>query len=217
MSRIRWDKEAPSEVAVVDSSNAEVGKVALPQAFRSPISDAVMFEEVLAQRASRRRGTASTKTRGEVSGGGKKPWRQKGTGRARAGSVRSPLWRGGGTIFGPRPRSYAYDLPRSARRAALRSALSQKARDGQLRIVEALTVENPKTKRVKTLLAGLGVTGSALIVIAERDRNLELGARNLPNVLVLPAAGINVYDILRYETLLVTRAALDVIDARVSK
>jgi large subunit ribosomal protein L4 len=207
-------QKAPIEVAVVDARNAEVGKVSLPAAFSARVSEWALFEEVVAQRASKRRGTAATKTRGEVSGGGKKPWKQKGTGRARAGSTRSPIWRGGAIIFGPRPRSYAYRLPRQARRSALCSALAQKARDGQVRVIDGIALDEPKTKRMREMLGALGIGRSVLIVIPERDANVELSARNLPYVSVLRVAGLNVEDVLRHETLLVTKDALDAIDAR---
>jgi large subunit ribosomal protein L4 len=213
MSESASEKQ-PIEVKVVDSRNSEVGKVSLPEAFSGRVNDWVLFEEVVAQRASRRRGTASTKTRGEVEGSGKKPWKQKGTGRARAGSVRSPLWRSGGTIFGPRPRSYAYRLPRQARRSALRSALAQKARDAQVRVIDGLALEAPKTKRMREILAALGIAGSVLIVLADRDANVELSARNLPGVLVLPVMGLNVEAVLAHETLLVARDALSAIETR---
>jgi large subunit ribosomal protein L4 len=216
MSENARDK-APIEVAVVDSRNAQVGKVALPAPFGARVSEWVLFEEVIAQRASKRRGTAATKTRGEVSGGGKKPWKQKGTGRARAGSTRSPIWRGGAIIFGPQPRSYAYRLPRQARRSALCSALAQKARDGQVRVIDALEMSEPKTKRMRELLAALGIGGSVLIVIPDRDANVELSARNLPRVKVQRVVGLNVDDVLRHETFLVTRNALEAIDTRLRR
>jgi large subunit ribosomal protein L4 len=208
------DGQDPIEVPVVDARNAEVGKVRLPAAFGEPVREGLLFEQVLAQRATRRSGAASTKTRAEVSGGGKKPWRQKGTGRARAGSSRSPIWRGGGATFGPRPRSYGYRLPRSARKAALASALAQKARDGQVRVIDSIAISTPKTKSVRGMLEALGISSSVLIVSAGSDRNLELSARNLPYTLVLPAAGLNVYDVLRYETLLIQRDALAAIEER---
>ncbi len=205
------------EMKVVDATNSEVGSVTLPAAFSARVNDAVMFEQVLAQLASRRRGTASTKTRGKVRGGGKKPWRQKGTGRARAGSIRSPLWRGGGTIFGPQPRSYAYRLPRKTRRVALCSALAQKARDGQIVVVDRIEFDEPKTKKMRALLETLGVTGSVLIVLPERDEVVEKSGRNLPGVKVLCVAGLNVYDILRHERLLLVREALDRIEERLQR
>jgi large subunit ribosomal protein L4 len=202
------------ELPVVDGRNAEVGRVTLPTAFSGDVRDAVMFEQVLAQRASRRGGNAATKTRAEVRGGGKKPWRQKGTGRARAGSSRSPIWRGGGKALGPQPRSYAYRLPRSARKAALASALAQKARDGQVRIVADFKVGEPKTKIVRQALSALGISGSVLIVCASDDRNLALGARNLPYTTVMRAEGLNVYDVLKHEILLIQRDALAAIGER---
>ena len=205
------------EVPVVDPRNTEVGKVTLPAAFSEQVRDGLLFEQVLSQRAARRSGTAATKTRAEVSGGGKKPWKQKGTGRARAGSSRSPIWRGGGATFGPQPRSYAYRLPRTARRAALASALSQKARDGQVRVIDALRLDQPKTKRMQEILAALGIKGSVLIVGRGEDRNLELSARNIPYTRVMSVAGLNVYDVLRHEILLIQRDALSVIEERLSR
>jgi len=202
------------ESPVVNRSNQSVGNVTLPAVFESRVNDAVLFEQVLSQLASRRAGTHATKTRAFVSGGGKKPWKQKGTGRARAGSNRSPIWRGGAVVFGPQPRSYEYRLPSSTRKHALRSALAQKARDGQLKVVDRLELAQPKTRELADLLAGLQVPDSTLIVLAGRDRNLELAGRNLPRVLVMPVEGINVYDILRHKNLLVSQDALAAIEAR---
>jgi large subunit ribosomal protein L4 len=205
------------EVAVVNAANSEVGKVTLPEPFGAKVVDDVMFEQVLAQLASRRSGSAATKTRGEIRGGGKKPWKQKGTGRARAGSIRSPIWRGGGTTFGPRPRSYAYRLPKQARLTALRSALAQKARDNEVRVVDKFEFSEPKTKQMREVLAALGVEKSALIVLAERDGAVELSARNLPHVLVTTVEGLNVYDILRHRNLLISQDALAKIEERLSR
>jgi large subunit ribosomal protein L4 len=202
------------EVAVVDTANAKVGTVALPGWFGAPVEDGPLFEQVLSQLASRRSGSAATKTRAFVSGGGKKPWKQKGTGRARAGSSRSPIWRGGAVVFGPQPRSYAYRLPRQARRAALRNALAQKARDGQLTIVHDLGVNEPKTKRMVAVAAGLGIQGSALFVLPARDRSVELSARNIPRLHVTTVDGLNVYDILRHERLILVRDALPLVQSR---
>jgi len=202
------------EASVVNRSNQEVGRVTLPAAFEVRVNDWLLFDQVLAQLASRRAGTHSTKTRANVRGGGKKPWKQKGTGRARAGSSRSPIWRGGAVIFGPQPRSYAYRLPGSSRRGALASALAQKARDGELKVVESISLEQPKTRDMVALLTTLGVPSGTLIVLGERDRNVELAARNLPHVLVLPVEGLNVYDILRHRNLLVSQDALAAIDGR---
>jgi large subunit ribosomal protein L4 len=203
------------EVAIVDAANSEKGKVALPDAFAAHVSEGALFDQVLAQLASRRSGSAKVKGRSEVRGGGRKPWKQKGTGRARAGTIRSPIWRGGGQIHGPAPRSYAYRLPRSARKAALRSALSQKARDGQVRVIDSLVFEQPKTKQMRELLGNLGIK-SALIVTSGPDANVALSARNLPWVTAMPVAGLNVYDLLKHEILLITQDALAVVEERLS-
>jgi len=203
------------ETPVVNRNNQSVGNVSLPSVFESRVNDAVLFDQVLSQLATRRAGTHATKTRAFVSGGGKKPFKQKGTGRARAGSTRSPIWRGGATIFGPQPRSYAYRLPASTRRAALTSALAQKARDGELKVVDRIELAQPKTKELASLLAGIGVPDGTLVVIAGRDRNVELAGRNLPRVLVLPVEGLNVYDILRHRNLVIAQDALAVIEARI--
>jgi large subunit ribosomal protein L4 len=208
---------ADIEISVVDASNSERGKVALPAAFAAKVSEGAMFEQVLAQRASQRRGSAATKTRSVVSGGGKKPWRQKGTGNARAGSNRSPLWRGGATVHGPHPRSYAYRLPKRARRAALCSALTQKARDGQVRVIESFAFEAPKTKAMRQLLSALDINDSVLIVLPEHDAAVELSARNLPRVQATTVDGLNVYDVLRYEILLVAKDALAKIEERLAR
>jgi len=219
MSQSSATKQArqPIEVNVVDARGGSVAKVSLPEPFLGDVNDWVLFDEVLAQRARRRRGTADTKTRREVAGSGKKPWKQKGTGRARAGSVRSPIWRGGGIVFGPHPRSYAYRLPKQARRTALCSALSQRAQEGEVKVVEALRMGAPKTKELLELLRTLGIDGSVLIVSVERDSNVELSARNLPGVQVLPVIGLNVEDVLRHKSLLVTRDALAAIEERLAR
>jgi large subunit ribosomal protein L4 len=173
----------------------------------------LLHQTVLMQLANRRAGTAATKSKGFVRGGGKKPWRQKGTGRARAGSIRSPIWVGGGTIFGPQPRDYSYRMPRSARRKALLSALSLKHRDGKLIVVDKLEPEQAKTKIMAQALADLNVQ-SALIVIPASDEKVERSARNLHKVKVLRVEGLNVYDLLRYEHLILTEGALRLIEER---
>jgi len=175
----------------------------------------LLHAAVVMQLANRRGGNAATKSKGFVRGGGKKPWRQKGTGRARAGSIRSPLWVGGGTIFGPQPRDYAYRIPKKARREALLSALSLKNRDGKIVVVENLELPQAKTKLMASALADLNVS-SALIVIAEADENVQRSARNLPNVKVLRVDGLNVYDLLRYEYLILTEPALKRIEERLA-
>ena len=175
----------------------------------------LLHQAVVMQLANRRAGTASTKSKGLVSGGGKKPWRQKGTGRARAGSIRSPIWVGGGTTFGPTPRDYSYRMPRKARREALLSALSVKNRDGKIIVVDKLEPEAPKTKIIAKALADLNVQ-SALIVIASPDERIERSARNLPKVKVLRVEGLNVYDLLRYEHLIFTESALKALEERLA-
>ena len=189
----------------------KIGEYELPDSiFGVPVNEAVLHEAVVMQLASRRRGTAKTKTIGEVSGGGIKPWRQKGTGRARQGSRRSPLWRGGATLFGPTPRDYAYRLPKKVRRLALLSALSSKAQANEIVVLEGLTFQEPKTKQMAAILKKLVADGKALVVTREPDKNVELSARNLPGVKMLVPSGLNVYDILDHEKLVFTR---DVVEA----
>lgn len=199
------------------SAKGKAGSVELdPAVFEAPVKPHLFHAEVRRQLARRQRGTHSTRNRSAVSGGGIKPWRQKGTGRARQGSIRAPQWSGGGVVFGPVPRSHAHDLPKRVRSAALRGALSLRRREGALLAVDALELEAAKTKQLVELLGRLGIDGgtSLLIVVAEPDPTLERAARNLPRVQVLRAAGLNTYDVLRHQRLLVTRAALDAIHAR---
>jgi large subunit ribosomal protein L4 len=176
----------------------------------------VLHEVVTWQRACRRSGCACTKTRGEVRGGGRKPWRQKGTGRARAGSNRSPVWKGGGTTFGPRPRSYAYTLPKKVRRLALKMALSSKLTSGQLLVLEGYPFEAPKTKDFVAVLKTFELN-KALFIAPEENRALELSARNVPGVQVMLPVGLNVYDILKYDHLVLLSPALAAIEARLAK
>jgi large subunit ribosomal protein L4 len=204
----------PVTVPVLSQSNQPVGEVTLPaEVFSGPVRKHLLYETVKMQLANRRAGTAATKTRAFVRGGGKKPWKQKGTGRARAGSSRSPLWVGGATIFGPQPRDYSYRLPASARKAALRAALAAKLRDGQLLVLDRIVLEQPKTQLLAKLLGELHVT-SALIVLPAKDDTIERAGRNLPHVKVLRVEGANVYDLLRYDRLIVTPAAVDALQRR---
>jgi large subunit ribosomal protein L4 len=175
----------------------------------------LLHDAVRMQLANRRAGTASTKTRGLISGGGRKPWRQKGTGRARAGSTRSPLWRHGGTIFGPQPRDYSYQIPRKAWRRALCLALSERARQGKLLVVQALALAEPKTRLAKAALQKLGVR-HALVVLGAGDEQFLRAARNLAQHKVLLAAGLNVYDVLNYDELVMTEAAARAIEKRLT-
>ena len=206
----------PTTVPVVTQTKQPAGELTLPAgAFDGPVRKHLLYEVVNMQRANRRAGTHATKTRGMVSGGGKKPWRQKGTGRARAGSSRSPLWTGGAIIFGPQPRDYSYRLPASARRSALRSALAMKVRDGALVVVDKIDIPDGKTKAMVAVLGALGVE-RALIIIEAANPLLERAARNLPTVKVLRAEGANVEDILRYDHLVLTQAAVEALRGRVA-
>jgi len=176
--------------------------------FAVPFNEAVVHQAVVRQKANARQGTASTKTRGEVSGSGKKLYRQKHTGLARAGSRRSPTRRGGGIIFGPKPRSYHQEMPKKMRRLALRCALSAKAKDKELTVLEKLGLDHPKTREMEAILAALGVDSSALIVTGEPEENVVKSSRNLAGVKTLPANILNVVDILAYKRLLMTEAAV---------
>jgi len=197
------------KVAVYNMAGAQVGEIELSDSvFGIEPNEAVVHQVVKAQLANRRVGTASTKTRGMVRGGGKKPWRQKGTGRARAGSRRSPLWRGGGTVFGPHPRDYSIRLPKKVRRLALKSVLSDKVNSGEIVVLEALNFEEPKTKRIIEVLNALNVFGKALVVTADGDINVTKSARNIPGVKPLRADFINVYDLLAYDKLVITKDAV---------
>ncbi|NPV07194.1 MAG: 50S ribosomal protein L4 [Anaerolineae bacterium] len=172
----------------------------------------LMHQALVRQLANARLGTHSTKTRGEVSGGGRKPWRQKGLGRARHGSIRSPIWRGGGIAFGPRPRSYRQDLTKKMRRAAVRSALSVKARAGLITLVDELSPDSPRTREFVATLDRLQAGDSVLVAVHKPDRNLELAARNLSDVKVIRATYLNIRDLLGHERLLLTLGALDEVE-----
>ncbi|MDP2799306.1 MAG: 50S ribosomal protein L4 [Deltaproteobacteria bacterium] len=179
--------------------------------FSVPVREDVLHEVVTMQLAKRRAGTASTKSRSEVSGGGCKPWRQKGTGRARSGSNTSPVWRRGGAVFGPKPRDYSYKVPRKVRKLALRMALSAKLRDSQMLIVDDFTLDEIKTKKIVQTMNNLGVK-NVLIVMNERQKNLEKSARNIPYVDVLPYTDINVHDILIHNNLILHRDCIPKIE-----
>jgi len=205
---------ATLEVVTVD--NRKAGSVELsPAVFETRVKPDLLHAEVRRQLARRRAGTHSTKNRHTVSGGGIKPWRQKGTGRARQGSIRSPQWAGGGVVFGPVPRSYEHALPKKVRRAALCGALSLRRKEGAITVVDEIALDAFKTKRVREILRSLSLDGErVLIVIDGADAKLERSARNLPGVGVLRVAGLNVYDVLRHGKLLLTRGAVSAIEAR---
>lgn len=197
------------KVAVYDMQGVQVGEIELNDSvFGIEPNEAVMYEFVKMQLANKRQGTSSTKTRGEVRGGGRKPWRQKGTGRARVGSTRNPVWRGGGVAFGPHPRDYSYRLPRKVRRLAMRSALSSKVLDQQIIIVDGFSFEEPRTKTMVESLKALNAGKKTLLVTVDDDINLIKSARNIPGVKPLTADFINVYDVLNCETLLMTKDAV---------
>jgi large subunit ribosomal protein L4 len=180
--------------------------------FGVAVNEALMHQALVRQLANARLGTHKTKTRSEVRGGGRKPWRQKGTGRARQGSIRSPQWRGGGTVFGPTPRSYRQKMPRKMRRQALRSALTVKASDAQVMVLDALDMSEPKTREVLGILENLGVGSSALILLPQRDEVILRSVRNLPKVRTLVAQYLNVRDLLKYDYILMPLASLEVIE-----
>jgi large subunit ribosomal protein L4 len=197
------------ELDVIDRQGTPVEKIAVADGtFAAEVKTHLFHQVVRMQLAKRRRGTASTKTRGEVSGGGRKPWRQKGTGRARQGSTRSPLWRGGGVALGPKPRVYAYKLPKKVRRAALRSALSMKTQEGLLKVIDRLDLPAPKTRQMVNFLRDLGIEKAVVILLADDNLNVQLAARNLPEVKVLHVEGANIYDLLAHDYLICTREAL---------
>lgn len=194
-------------IKVIDQKGKSVGEVDLNKCiFEVEPNDSVVFETIIRQRAGKRQGTHATKNRSAVSGGGKKPWKQKGTGRARQGSIRAPQWRGGGTVFGPTPRSYKVDMPRKARRLAIKSVLSQKVADGNLIVLDQLTLATPKTKDLKAIFSAIKVSGKVLVV--SDDKNVQLSGKNLPQVKVVPVNGLNVVDAVDYEKLLLTQDAI---------
>jgi large subunit ribosomal protein L4 len=201
------------QVPVYDIQGEQVSEAELrDDIFAAPVNQALMHQALVRQLANARLGTHKTKTRGEVRGGGRKPWRQKGTGRARQGSIRSPQWRGGGTVFGPRPRSYAQKMPRKMRRQALRSALSVKAAESQLVLLDALEMTEPKTKELLAILRNLGADSSALILLPQRDETILRSVYNLPKVRTLVAQYLNVRDLLTFDYILVPLASLEIIE-----
>jgi large subunit ribosomal protein L4 len=206
------------KVDILDTSGKKVGDTEVSSIiFEGKIKPALMHEMIVSQRANKRRGTHKTKTRAEVSGGGKKPFKQKGTGQARAGSIRSPLWRGGGVTFGPVPRDYSFKLPKQARRAALISAISMKMKDGSLMVVDKIVVEAAKTKKAAALLGGLGITGRALLVIGGLHGPTQLSFRNIPNVKMLTPEKLNVYDLVNSAQVVIAQDAIVGIHERLLK
>jgi large subunit ribosomal protein L4 len=197
-------------VDVVNSQNEKVGSLDLSEAvFGGRVKTDLIHQSVIRANAAERRGTHATKTRAEVSGSGKKPWRQKGTGRARVGEVRNPLWRKGGTTFGPQPRSYEYQLPKKVEKGALRAALTQKLRDGAVVVVDALGLGEIKTKAASEMLKRLGVQGRALLVDVKPEDRLALSVRNIEGVQLLASNRINARDVMNTRRVVLTKAALE--------
>ena len=196
-----------TKVSVLSQTGASVGEIELNDAiFGIEPNEAVLFDAVI------RQGNHKVKNRSEVAGGGRKPWRQKGTGRARQGSIRSPQWRGGGIVFGPTPRSYSYKLPKKVRRLALKSALSAKVVEQNFLVLDALTLAAPKTKEFTKILKDLSLEKKSLFVTADLDENVALSARNIPGVTVLTANGINVLDLLGHDKVVFTKAAVEKVE-----
>jgi len=197
------------DVEIKDKNNNIVGKMNLSDdVFDIHAKEGVVHSAVVNFLANQRQGTHSTKTKGLVSGGGKKPWKQKGTGRARAGSIRSPLWRTGGIVFGPQPRDYSYNLPKKVKRLALMTAFYRKLADGEVVVIDNFAIEKPKTREMKEILKNLGLTGkSILIVLPEKDNSVVLSARNIPSVSVTRTADLNTYDVIVHNVLLMTKDA----------
>lgn len=197
------------KVPVLNMEGQQVGEIELADSvFGIEPNKHVLHEVVVMQLASRRSGTHDVKNRSEVRGGGRKPWRQKGTGRARQGSIRAPQWVGGGTVFGPTPRSYAYKLPKKVRRLAIKSALSAKVNENAIIVLDSLNLEAPKTKEMVRVLANVKAANKALVVGLDKGGNAELSARNIPGVKYVSAIGINVYDLLNHGSLVITRDAV---------
>ncbi|RAL23256.1 50S ribosomal protein L4 [Thermoflavimicrobium daqui] len=198
------------KVQVLDVNGQQVGEVELSEAvFGITPNKAVLHDAVVMQQASLRKGTHATKNRAAVSGGGRKPWRQKGTGRARAGSIRSPLWVGGGVVFGPQPRNYAYKMPKKVRRLAIKSALSTKVNENGLVVLDQLQLEQPKTREMVKVLNNLGADRKALVVTDQLEDNAVLSVRNIPGVKLIHADGLNVLDVLYHDKLILTRGAVN--------
>lgn len=203
-------------VDVLNKNGNKVSQLDLKEdIYGGEVKSHLFYEVVKMQLANRRAGNAATKTKGMVSGGGIKPWKQKGTGRARSGSNRSPVWRHGGTVFGPHPRDYSYSVPKQVMKDALRAALKLRATDGGLKVFESLELEQPKTKSALEILKNSKLE-NALIVIDGASRNLELAVRNLKDFKLIKSGGLNVYDILNYDNLVITKGALEKVEAMIS-
>ncbi len=205
-------------VDVKNLKNEVVGSIDLDDSiFAAPLNRALIYDAVKAYMMNQRLGTVSSKTRGEVSGSGRKLWKQKGTGRARIASIRSPLWKGGGATFGPRPRPWETRLPKKMRRGALCSALSERLREGRITVVDALSIESHKTKPFAATIAGLGHERKTLVVDGSDNRNLKLSSRNLPTVKLATGGDLNIYDVLSHDRLIFSRAAIEALAERLGR
>lgn len=205
-------------IDVVNAENKKVGSVTLnDEVFGGRVKTDLIHESVVRLNAAERRGTHATKTRSMVSGSGKKPWRQKGTGRARVGEIRNPLWRGGGTVFGPQPRSYEYQLPKKVEKGALRAALMEKLQSGSVIIVDALTASEVKTKAAAGVLKAIGVTGKALLIDARLDDNFAMAVRNLARVTLVQSNLVTARDVANTRQVVVTTAAMEKLEAALSE
>lgn len=202
------------KLPVYNTEGDTVGEITLSdQVFGAPVNDGLMHRAVVMYLANQRVGTAATKTRANVRGGGRKPWRQKGLGRARHGSIRSPIWRGGGVTFGPQPRDYRQAMPKKARRGALRSALSAKTAGEDIKILDDLIIDQPRTREIVRILGNLGVeNGKPLIITADQNEHAVLAARNLPDTAVVRAGDLNTYTVLRHGNLIMTQGAVAVLE-----
>lgn len=201
------------KVALYDITGNQIGDVELnDDIFGVEVNTHVMYEAVKNYLANQRQGTQSAKTRAEVRGGGKKPWRQKGTGRARQGSIRSPQWKGGGVVFAPKPRDYSYKIPKKVKRLALKSALTSKVQDQEIIVVDRLVLEQPKTKEMVKVLNNLNASKKTLIVIPEKDEAVLRAASNIPGVKTAYVNTINVYDILNCDSFLITKDAVNKVE-----
>lgn len=201
------------KLSLLNQDGTNAGEITLNDTvFGIEPNEKVVVDVILSQRASLRQGTHKVKNRSEVRGGGRKPWRQKGTGRARQGSIRSPQWRGGGVVFGPTPRSYAYKLPKKVRRLAIKSILSSKVNEEKLVVLEGLTFDAPKTKEFAAFLKNISVDTKALIVVAGESENVELSARNLQGITVIPAESISVLEVAKHDKLIITKAAVEKVE-----
>lgn len=202
-----------AKVTLFKQDGSQTGEIELNDSiFAIEPNKSVLYDAVIMQRASLRQGTHAVKNRSAVRGGGRKPWRQKGTGRARQGSIRAPQWVGGGVVFGPTPRSYGYKLPKKVRRLALKTALTLKANEDNIVVVDALNFDRPKTKGFKTVLNNLDLNTKVLVVLEPDNDNVFLSARNLPNVKVIDDRNVNVLDVVNYDKILMTQAALSTVE-----